>query len=110
MLGPFPIGETGELRFEADISRDRPGDVFPELLIHAMRQAGELSDQEEFIDSLELFWREQYLEPRGVSDLRDRWHARQTEATGPTFATIIRGGCASATSSPRCLRARPPTT
>jgi hypothetical protein len=72
-LGPFPIGDEGELYFAADLSRDTPVDLFPELLIYAMRQAGELSDYDEFTDGLERFWREQYLQPRGVTDLRDQW-------------------------------------
>lgn len=73
-LGPFPIGDSGELYFDCDLSRDTPLDVFPELLIHAMRQAGELSDYEEFSNGLERFWTEQYLRRLGIPDLRDRWH------------------------------------
>lgn len=72
-LGPFPIGEEGELYFQADLSRDTPVDVFPELLIYAMRHAGEASDHEEFTTSLERFWREQYLKPRGLADMREKW-------------------------------------
>lgn len=72
-LGPFPIGESGELYFQADLSRDTPVDLFPELLIKAMRQAGEVGDYDEFTENLGRFWYEEYLQPRGIVDMRDEW-------------------------------------
>jgi hypothetical protein len=72
-LGPFPIGEDGELHFDADLSRDKPSDVFPELLVYAMRQAGELGDYDEFTGALEHLWLSKYLQPRGLNDMRDLW-------------------------------------